>query len=50
MSTIVKLVKLNATLSQPLTVNEEIMLRSQDFLTNEARCYMQSGSAFLANL
>jgi hypothetical protein len=30
MSTIIKLVKLNATLSQPLTINEEIMLRTQD--------------------
>ena len=50
MSTTVKLVKLNATLSQPLTINEEIMLRSQDFLTNEARCYMQSGSASFGKL
>ena len=48
MSTIIKLVKLNATLSQPHTINEEIMLRTQDFLTNETRkyqCSMQSGSA-----
>ena len=49
MSTIIKLVKLNATLSQPHTINEEIMLQTQDFLTNETwkyQCSMQSGSAF----
>ena len=53
MSTIIKLVKLNATLSQPHTINEEIMLQTQDFLTNETRKYqssMQSGSASFGKL
>ena len=53
MSTIIKLVKFNASLSQPLTINEEIMLQSEDFLTNETtkyQCSMQSGSASFGKL
>ena len=42
-----------STLSQPHTINEETMLRTQDFLTNETRkyqCSMQSGSASFGKL